>query len=207
MFGYLALIASAALIYGFFLVAFKRERRWRGLKIACASFVAMIVVAGMWGTSNYEASVREEGWDDVADRLAASEAGFETPEDWVAEKERVARLKKVAEEAAARTNEMIARSKKDQAQKGEAENRRSGFHCLSAWDGSHPAFKRAVRDQMREPKSFEHIETRVTAVDKNGYHKIFMSYRARNGFGGMNVGTATGVYASSGCAFQVLAVE
>ena len=89
----------------------------------------------------------------------------------------------------------------------EAEDKRRGFHCLSAWDGSHRDFKNAVKDKMRDPDSFEHIETRVTPVDGSGNHIMFMEYRARNGFGGMNVGTAAGSFRNSDCGFTVLAIE
>ena len=38
---------------------------------------------------------------------------------------------------------------------------------------------------MRDPGSFEHIETRIKPVDSSGNHLVWMSYRGRNGFGGM----------------------
>ena len=85
-----------------------------------------------------------------------------------------------------------------------AEEKRKGFHCLSAWDGSHPTFKKMVIDGLRDPQSFEHIETRVSPVDGDGLHRIWMDYRAKNGFGGMNVAQATGVYANAFCSEVVL---
>ena len=72
----------------------------------------------------------------------------------------------------------------------EAANRRKGFHCLSAWDGSHRGVKQYVENNMRDPDSFEHIETSITPVDQAGKHTLLMKYRARNGFGGMNVAIA-----------------
>jgi hypothetical protein len=39
---------------------------------------------------------------------------------------------------------------------------------------------------LRDPDSFEHIETSIFPND-NGEHGLWMTYRARNGFGGMNV--------------------
>ena len=88
-----------------------------------------------------------------------------------------------------------------------SEDERKGFHCLSSWDGSHAQFKRAVKSTMREPGSFEHVETRVTPVSQSGDHSVIMKYRARNGFGGMNVGTAIGTYKNSDCSFVVVSVE
>jgi len=65
----------------------------------------------------------------------------------------------------------------------------SGFHCLSGWDGSNASLVAQIKDQLRDPGSFEHDETRITPED-DGKHMVMMRYRARNGFGGMNVATA-----------------
>lgn len=62
----------------------------------------------------------------------------------------------------------------------------SGEHCLSGWDGSNRDLVRQVKAGMREPDSFEHVETRIFGND-NGEHGLWMTFRARNGFGGMNV--------------------
>lgn len=81
----------------------------------------------------------------------------------------------------------------------EAEDKRKGFHCLSDWDGSSQELVRQVKAQLRDPESFEHAETLIAPV-KNGQHAVTMRYRARNGFGGMNVGTAIGTISNAGCA-------
>ena len=89
----------------------------------------------------------------------------------------------------------------------EAIDKRKGFHCLSAWDGSHAPFKSDVKRRMRDPSSFEHIETRVTPVSSSGLHNVYMDYRAKNGFGGFTVGTATGVFNNSDCRHTVISVQ
>ncbi|MBC6443782.1 MAG: hypothetical protein GDA53_11885 [Rhodobacteraceae bacterium] len=90
----------------------------------------------------------------------------------------------------------------------ESEKRRRGFRCLSTWDGSHPHFKRHVRSLIRDPDSFKHMETRVSPVSKNGTHTFWMTCRARNGFGGMNVGKARGTYRNDNCqGFSLSQVE
>ena len=81
----------------------------------------------------------------------------------------------------------------------EAERKRKGFHCLSSWNGAHTGVKDYVEKNMRDPDSFEHIETRITPVDKNGEHTLVMKYRAKNGFGGMATGVALAKVASAGC--------
>jgi hypothetical protein len=72
-----------------------------------------------------------------------------------------------------------------------AEDRRKGFTCLSAWDGSYRELETAVEKSLRDPDSFEHVETKITPVDVNNEHLVVMEFRAKNGFGGKNVGTAT----------------
>lgn len=78
-----------------------------------------------------------------------------------------------------------------------SEDADAGFHCLSSWDGSHPEIVQLVRGELRDPDSFQHIETRVTPVSDQGLHSFTMEYRARNGFGGMNVYASTGEYANA----------
>ena len=84
------------------------------------------------------------------------------------------------------------------------EDRRKGFHCLSSWDGSHRELADAVKVSLRDPRSFEHSETRITPVDADGNHTLMMEYRARNGFGGMNVGQVAATVKNSDCSFQII---
>ena len=76
-----------------------------------------------------------------------------------------------------------------------SEKERKGFHCLSAWDGSNSSLIRETKNTMKDPKSFEHVETVIGTVS-NGQHKAVMTYRGRNGFGGMVV-EKVGVYISN----------
>ncbi|MFN3819926.1 hypothetical protein [Blastomonas sp.] len=62
----------------------------------------------------------------------------------------------------------------------------SGEHCLSGWDGANRDLVRQIKATMRDPGSFEHMNTRIYGNDK-GEHGLWMTFRARNGFGGMNV--------------------
>lgn len=74
-----------------------------------------------------------------------------------------------------------------------AEDRRKGFHCLSAWDGSHSGIVQHVKAGLRDPDSFEHVDTLITPVNPTtGKHGVNMTFRAANGFGGINVGRAVG---------------
>lgn len=131
-----------------------------------------------------------------ADRALVAQKKAETEAALQAEKTKAAQEK--ADAAALIETEKVAAA---------AELRRKGFHCLSSWDGSHSDFKAAIKAVMRDPDSFEHMETRVTPADAKGQHAIFMTYRARNGFGGMNVGTASGTFSGADCVASVIAVE
>lgn len=221
----LLLVSFGAIFYGLFLLAFKSGRRKKGGKIALWSFLASFVLLIAVGAASDNEEAQKAGFASATDRNNAQERGAQTAEEWAkikaqdaaeaqvektereaeAEKARVeAERKRQAEEAARRAIEQAEREREAEAKR---EEKRKGFHCLSAWDGSHSEFKRQVKQMMREPKSFEHIETRVTPVSDNGTHTAIMTYRARNGFGGMNVGTAIGEYRNSTCAVVVLSVE
>lgn len=81
----------------------------------------------------------------------------------------------------------------------DADEHRKGFHCLSAWDGSNDSFVETVKAGLRDPDSFEHIETTIAPATAKGHRPIEMKYRARNGFGGMNVEEVAGVVDPETC--------
>lgn len=101
---------------------------------------------------------------------------------------------------------IAAKEKADAEEDAEqkASDRKNGFHCLSSWDGSNRSLKSQVENALRNPSSFEHIETRIAPVNKDGQHPIVMRYRAQNGFGGMNVETAVGVVDPVSCNATVM---
>ena len=174
-------------LWGLGLRLFSKDRKREGATLFGKSFVVIIViliVSSHWewfATEEQRLRITEE--QKLQAELRAKEERLEAKRQ--AEKERL-EAKRRAEEARLET----VRKK---------EERRKGFHCLSGWDGSHRAFKAAVKRHLRDPDSFEHIETRVTPADENGEHRIWMTYRARNGFGGMNVAVATGTYLRHNC--------
>jgi len=102
------------------------------------------------------------------------------------------------------TSETSTAETKVEAEKKD-EDLRKGFHCLSGWDGANRSLKDQVKNALRNPSSFEHIETRIAPVNKEGKHPIFMKYRAENGFGGMNVENAAGFVDPASCDAVVIA--
>ncbi len=79
-------------------------------------------------------------------------------------------------------------------------NREKGFHCLSLYDGSNASIVTQVESGLRNPDSFEHIDTLITPVSpESGKHGVTMTFRAENGFGGINVGRAVGEVDPESC--------
>lgn len=87
--------------------------------------------------------------------------------------------------------EAAQRVAKEKAAAAEAaEEHRKGFDCLNNWDGSNDSLVEQIKSNLRNPDSFQHIETKITPVNAQGQHMVIMEYRAQNGFGGMNVASA-----------------
>jgi hypothetical protein len=85
-----------------------------------------------------------------------------------------------------------------------AENKRNGFHCLSPITGAHRQLVDAIKPTLRNPDSFQHVETTITPVNEKGAHMLRMNYRAQNGFGGMAVGDLVAVVMNKDCSFTVV---
>jgi len=84
---------------------------------------------------------------------------------------------------------------------------RKGFHCLSDWNGSHSAVVKFTKEQLRDPKSFEHDKTLVWPVSSDGTHQLVMQYRAKNGFGGMTAGVVKAFYSNSDCKATIKSID
>ncbi len=88
-----------------------------------------------------------------------------------------------------------------------AEEKRKGFHCLSAWNGAHKGIEKHLQKSLKDPDSYEHIETRITPVGPKQKHTLFMKYRARNGFGGYTIGNLTALVNNYGCDATIIRNE
>jgi len=102
------------------------------------------------------------------------------------------RAKIIKEVAERKEQERIAqeleaeRKKLEEFNKNRKENIEKQF---SAWNGSHPKLSRLIKENCRNPDSYEHIETRFRD-DENSIF-VITKYRAENGFGGMSIGTVS----------------
>lgn len=66
-----------------------------------------------------------------------------------------------------------------------AANRQKRIEKLfSPWDGSNRSLVKLVKENMNDPKSFEHAETKFWDVGENTI-VILMKYRGKNAFGGV----------------------
>lgn len=77
----------------------------------------------------------------------------------------------------------IAMEKQALKQKDEHEKRLQEFEkkCLKGWDGEHRELVKLVKENMHNPKSFEHVETRYGVT--GDYAGIVMTYRGTNMYG------------------------
>lgn len=85
------------------------------------------------------------------------------------------------------------------AAEAEKERRKVQLKCASPWDGSIRAAEAALKDALRDPGSYEHIQTMIGSVKGNGTQRFVMRYRARNGFGGMTIGQVNGGIRHADC--------
>lgn len=76
------------------------------------------------------------------------------------------------------------------AEEQRAEKIRDQF---SPWNGSHYELERIVKRALKDPDSYEHIETRFSDRGANGIY-VVMKYRAKNSFGGYVIEGVTATF-------------
>ena len=96
----------------------------------------------------------------------------------------------------------IKRKEQEEFNKNRKENIEKQF---SAWDGSHPKLSRMIKENCRNPDSYEHIETRFR--DDGNYIFVITKYRAQNGFGGMSIGTVSANVDFKGNVIKIISQE
>ena len=67
-------------------------------------------------------------------------------------------------------------------------------------------FSGLVKNQLRNPKSFEHVRT-SPGIIKDGILPVTMTYRATNGFGAIDTAVATGEIKINGCGARVVSMQ
>lgn len=77
---------------------------------------------------------------------------------------------------------------------------------FSAWDGSHRALERYIKDHLKDPDSYEHIKTTyIENADKT--LTIYTKYRAKNSFGGYVIESAIATATINGELITVNSLE
>ena len=64
---------------------------------------------------------------------------------------------------------------------------------FSAWDGSHRSLEKSVKVSLKDPDSYQHVETSYIDKGSEGID-VVMTYRAKNSFGGYVVNRAAATY-------------
>lgn len=67
---------------------------------------------------------------------------------------------------------------------------------FSAWDGSHYQIVRVIKNQMNDPDSFKHVETRYWKVGEGVI--VSTTFRGKNAFGGMVIDEMTALCDAKG---------
>lgn len=110
--------------------------------------------------------------------------------------------------AVAKSNEMkdapIETAAQAAAKKRKLEEaRQSGRHC-QGYKGEARNLSGLVKQQLRNPDSFEHVSTTLEAA-VGGVHRATIVYRATNGFGAIDTYSATGEVRQEDCSARVAA--
>lgn len=84
---------------------------------------------------------------------------------------------------------LIPNQEQQEFNKVKAERQNKINRQFSGYDGSHSTLKRLVKENMKDPSSFDHIKTNYE--DKGSYILVQMSYRGKNSFGAKVIQTTT----------------
>lgn len=92
-------------------------------------------------------------------------------------KQKLDRFVKARDEKAAKEAATLAASvaKAERQKKIEAQ--------FSSYSGVHYQFERMIKEAMNDPDSYDHVETKY--IDKGSYIRVFLTFRCKNGFGGL----------------------
>jgi hypothetical protein len=77
--------------------------------------------------------------------------------------------------------------------------------AFSPWDGSHRELEKYIKRNLKDPKSYEHIETRYG--DKGDHIFLYTKYRAKNSFGGYVIGEVTAKANINGTLLEIVASQ
>ena len=82
--------------------------------------------------------------------------------------------------------------------------RELGYHCLAK---TRNAVRSYVQASMLDRSSFEHIESNIFPVNKDGFHKFEMRFSGRNKLGLQGISTATTKVRQEDCSVGLVQFE
>lgn len=100
------------------------------------------------------------------------------------------KAKKQADELARIEQKRVRQIAQDAAEAKRKAEQDPFSHLFSVWDGSCRPLVAAVKANLKDPDSFQHVSTSFYRVGPNEV-RVTMKYRAKNGFGGYAVGTCS----------------
>ena len=95
--------------------------------------------------------------------------------------------------------EEVTKDRIESDKKKSEDKRRAKEHCFSAWDGAHRNLESLLKKSLKDPDSYDHIETRFKDRPAEDKQTVYLSYRAKNGFGGMSIGKIVAETSRSNC--------
>lgn len=73
---------------------------------------------------------------------------------------------------------------------------------FSVWDGAHRKLEKLIETNLKDPDSYEHIETKY--IDKQDHILVYMKYRAKNSFGGFVIGNVVAKCSLDGDVLEII---
>lgn len=119
--------------------------------------------------------------------------------------QRAIAYQKQAEEARKREEEIAKRLAEKEESKRQAEIQKKIDKQFGS-DGSHSAFRRYIKKNLKDPSSFKYMDTKAYKLSENEI-VVIMKYRAKNSFGGYTIETASGIYDAEGNFKEFLGVD
>ncbi|WP_146680379.1 zinc ribbon domain-containing protein [Oceanococcus atlanticus] len=86
--------------------------------------------------------------------------------------------------------------------KGKIERQKTIHAMFSQWDGSYPPLVKHVKSNMKDPSSYDHIETRFS--DRGDHVYVVMRFRGKNSFGALIPNTVSAKINLDANTFSVL---
>jgi TM2 domain-containing membrane protein YozV len=77
--------------------------------------------------------------------------------------------------------------------------------AFSAWDGSHIMLTQFIKDNMNDPKSYDHVETRYR--DDGDYITVQVKFRGKNAFGGVVLNTIIAKCSLDGQVLEIISQD